>query len=57
MDGKSLSLVTADMLEKRGMGFGTALGVVSEIQKLLDEVQTGTQPAPSMFLYISLKHL
>ncbi len=35
LDGETLRGVTQDLLEKRGMGFGPALRVVSNIQKLL----------------------
>lgn len=45
LDGKSLLLVTADMLEKRGMGFGAALGIVFEIQNLLGQSKISMQSA------------
>lgn len=49
MDGKSLPLVTPDLLLKCGMAAGPALNVVSQIQMLISQVQ------PSMYS-VSLKY-
>lgn len=40
LDGRSLRRVTEDVLQKCGMGFGSAFNIVSEIQELTNQVLT-----------------